>query len=291
MILKNTTKNFTVIPNELIADTEISTGAFKLYCYLASKPESWNINNKDITKQLKIGSKDTLAKYWRELNDAGWIEKSVEQDKSGKFTGKTILKLFNNRNPKNTEIGEKPNSQKNRIPKNQENLKSRIHSNTNPISKTDINIKTNKEKNIKKEDSLINAKTQELMTNLKIDEEFIKEVIEYRKAIKKPLATVYALNLLLNEILKVVLKYKVSAREVFEFIAGKQWQSIKFDWDEVKKEFGNQVQGANNNANNINTGYMSSVGQQTAQNGLKWLERRRKQREKQANIIDTETDF
>jgi hypothetical protein len=129
------------------------------------------------------------------------------------------------------------------------------------------------------------------MTNLKIDEEFIKEVIEYRKAIKKPLATVYALNLLLNEILKVVLKYKVSAREVFEFIAGKQWQSIKFDWDEVKKEFGNQLQGANNNANNINTRYMSSVGQQTAQNGLKWLERRRNQREVQANTIDTETDF
>jgi hypothetical protein len=76
------------------------------------------------------------------------------------------------------------------------------------------------------------------MTNLKIDEEFIKEVIEYRKAIKKPLATVYALNLMLNSILKVVLKYKVSAREVFEFIAGKQWQSIKVDWDEVKNEFG-----------------------------------------------------
>jgi predicted transcriptional regulator len=103
-----------------------------------------------------------------------------------------------------------------------------------------INNKTKKEKNIKKSThtKLKNDKTFELMQKLNVDDNFIKEVIEYRKAIKKPIVTAYALNLFLNSVLKVVETYKVNPEEVFEFIAGKQWQSINHSWDEVKNEFG-----------------------------------------------------
>jgi len=73
-----------------------------------------------------------------------------------------------------------------------------------------------KEKNIKKEKTLINSTTQELMTNLKVDENFVNEIIEYRKDLGKPLKTTQGLNGLLRKYLDIYLKLKLSPREIFE---------------------------------------------------------------------------
>jgi hypothetical protein len=137
-----------------------------------------------------------------------------------------------------------------------------------------------KEKSIKKNNihTLMNSKTMELMKNLNVDENFIKEILEYRKAIKKPIATSYALNLLLNSILKVVLKYQVAPEQVFEFLAGKQWQSIKAEWEEVKNEF---------SKTQINNSYLSEAGQATAQNAMDWLA----EEEAKQNTIDSGIDY
>ena len=147
MILKNLTKNYTTIPNELIIDTSISEKAFRLYCYLAAKPQSWEINNKDIMKQLNIGSNNSLAKYWNELINSGWIEKQREKDKTGKFTGKTLIILHENRNRKSCENGEEPKSQTNRNRKSCEIAKSAIHNKTEYTNNTDINNKKEKKEN------------------------------------------------------------------------------------------------------------------------------------------------
>jgi hypothetical protein len=164
---------------------------------------------------------------------------------------------------------------------------------TNTKNTNTKNTNTKKEKNIKKSThtKFINDKTLKLMKSLNVDDKFVEEIISYRKQIKKPIATTQALNLMLNSILKVVTAYRVSPDEVFEFIAGKQWQSIKVDWDEVKNEFGNQLQGVNNNTNNVNNGYLSEAGQATAQNAESWLEKRRRQRETEANTVDIEIEF
>jgi len=167
MILKNLTKNYTTIPNELIVDTSISAGAFRLYCYLASKPETWEVNNKDIMKSLKIGSKDTLSKYWNELIKNNWIEKQQERNSNGKFTGKTILILHNNRNPKNTEILKSGNSEKYGNPKNTEIGKSRKHSNTNINSNTEYISKTEKEKPTSKEETSKEKEPLKTIDNLR----------------------------------------------------------------------------------------------------------------------------
>jgi predicted transcriptional regulator len=165
---------------------------------------------------------------------------------------------------------------------------------TNTKNTNTKNTNTKKVKNIKKSThtKLKNDKTFELMQKLNVDDNFIEELISYRKQIKKPIATTQALNLMLNNILKVVTAYRVRPGEVFEFIAGKQWQSIKFDWDEVKKEFSNQLQKeANNNTNNINNGYMSKAGQETYNNAMEWVAEEEAKEQAEQNTIDTEIDY
>ena len=59
--------DFTKIPNDLLRDKNLTSGAFRLYVYLASKPSDWNVNNSDIKTQLSIGSNNTIAKLFKEL--------------------------------------------------------------------------------------------------------------------------------------------------------------------------------------------------------------------------------
>ncbi len=231
MILKNLTRNFTSIPNELIIDTSISEKAFRLYCYLASKPESWEINNTDIMKNLKIGSNNSLAKYWKELINSGWIEKQKEKDKSGKFTGKTILILHNNRNRKSCENGNLPKSQDNRNRKSCEIAKSAIHNNTDIYSNTEYSSNTEntkKEKINKKEKKFFeDVLVQSLMNDLGVDEEFVRDLIFYRDEIEKPIKTISGLRGLLKEILNASLATKKSAYELAEIMKENEWKTIK----------------------------------------------------------------
>lgn len=79
------TKNFFKGPNEIVLDDNISNGAFRLAMYILTKPDGWSVNNSDIMKKLRIGSKRTLAKYWRELLESGWIERCRERLDDGRF--------------------------------------------------------------------------------------------------------------------------------------------------------------------------------------------------------------
>lgn len=65
--------NFTIIPNEIITDSNITSGALRVYLYVSSKPTEWNIFNADIQKQLGIKKERTLSLYWRNLLDNGYI--------------------------------------------------------------------------------------------------------------------------------------------------------------------------------------------------------------------------
>lgn len=84
-ILKNRlTENFSTIPNGIIVDTRLSTGARILYCYLASKPDNWKIWNNDIKKSLGISNNHTIAKYFKELLDTGWINRTLNRSEDSK---------------------------------------------------------------------------------------------------------------------------------------------------------------------------------------------------------------
>ncbi len=77
-------KDFTIIPNELINDSELDMKARFIFIYLASKPEDWKYYNRKMEADLKC-EKDTRIKYTKQLVDRGWI--SIEQQilPGGKF--------------------------------------------------------------------------------------------------------------------------------------------------------------------------------------------------------------
>ena len=110
-ILKNRSlKNFSIIPNAIIIDKRLSANAFRIYCYLASRPDGWKVNNIDIKNQLDIKDKDTLTKYWKELLASGWLERTQEISEGGKFTG-----LYNYTLREKPEYGKNPNTGKTRL--------------------------------------------------------------------------------------------------------------------------------------------------------------------------------
>ncbi len=77
-IIKNQLKReYSQIPNETVIDLTISAGAFRVLVYLYSKPDNWNVYNKDICKQLDM-SEQTLTKYWKQLLKSRWLRREKQ---------------------------------------------------------------------------------------------------------------------------------------------------------------------------------------------------------------------
>ena len=108
MVLRNKlVNNFSIIPNGLIEDNNISAGAFRVFAYLVSRPDNWNVFNKQIMGALNIKKQDTLSKYWKELIREGWISRTKITNSSdgviGAFTYKlNEAKTVNAPTPKNS---------------------------------------------------------------------------------------------------------------------------------------------------------------------------------------------
>ncbi|MFV0393238.1 MAG: helix-turn-helix domain-containing protein [Coprobacillaceae bacterium] len=73
-ILKNKLiKDYTMIPNWIIYDTEISDNAFRLLAYLYSKPDDWNVIQKNIAKDLGVGT-TSISRRIKELKKHNALE-------------------------------------------------------------------------------------------------------------------------------------------------------------------------------------------------------------------------
>jgi hypothetical protein len=107
--MKNTLKaNFSQIPNELVTDLSISSGALRVLLYLVTKPDGWNVHNLDVCKNLNINEK-TLTKYWKELLNSVWLRReiTVDEDKDGQFTGGYTYQIGHFTKAKPLRAGEK----------------------------------------------------------------------------------------------------------------------------------------------------------------------------------------
>lgn len=87
--------NFTMVPNEVILSKELSSQAKVIYMYMASKSEGWNVYNTDIQNSLGIKSKNSMAKYFKELLNGGWIMREKQKSEQGIFNGGFYYYLFN----------------------------------------------------------------------------------------------------------------------------------------------------------------------------------------------------
>ncbi|GAA4273747.1 helix-turn-helix domain-containing protein [Aquimarina gracilis] len=89
-ILNNIKKDFTISPNKLINNNNISDRARFLFVYMSSKPSDWTFYNYQLSKALGY-SVDTLRKYIKELVETGWVVKEKQKRISGKFTANTYI--------------------------------------------------------------------------------------------------------------------------------------------------------------------------------------------------------
>lgn len=87
--LKKHSTGFTQIPNDLICDPSLSAKAKAIYCYIFSRPDTWQFYMQDMVKQMKEG-KDAVREALKELALAGWIIRTQVKDKSGKFVWSEI---------------------------------------------------------------------------------------------------------------------------------------------------------------------------------------------------------
>lgn len=157
-VLKNKLKEkFVTVPQKIIMDNRLSFGAKVLYCYLVSKPNDWVIRNSEIMEALNI-SKDTIAKYFKELVVNGWIDRKRQVDSQNQFTGLYDYVIYET--PKVSEIGKMPKSEDFRNRKNAEEI-------TNTISSSNIDSINNKN-NIKDNNNInnnINNKKEIIIDN------------------------------------------------------------------------------------------------------------------------------
>lgn len=144
-------KDFTVIPNSLIEDNEISDRARFLFVYLACKPDNWNFNNYNLSKSLRY-SEDTLRKYMQELENRGWIKRILKRRYLGKFTFNVYV-IHGSRQPKQEEKKlpyRKKQNPKNTVSENFRHGKTPTHNNTKYKQKTTNNKTYPNSKNSKK---------------------------------------------------------------------------------------------------------------------------------------------
>jgi hypothetical protein len=75
--------NFTIIPNDIIRNKNISDRARFIFCYMASMPDDWKFYQGVMAKELGY-TKDTLRKYIEELLETGYLDREQRRE-VGKF--------------------------------------------------------------------------------------------------------------------------------------------------------------------------------------------------------------
>ncbi|KAA6228820.1 hypothetical protein FMM55_00600 [Campylobacter sp. LR196d] len=151
--------NFSIIPNEIIKNNELSAMARIVAIYLLSLPKNWKVKLNYIAKELNI-SYNTCNKYIKELVANEILEKIQLKDNEGKFVDEFIysIKINNQKDLKDIIQDElekiefkelKKYSEENELDKD-ESPKNNNSSRLTNLPLTD-NLSTNNKENLKKE--------------------------------------------------------------------------------------------------------------------------------------------
>lgn len=247
-VLRNKRKiNFSNIPNELIEDTRLSSNAFRIMCYLLTKPDMWTVVNSDISKRTGVKDPKTLSKCFKELLENGWVERERVRNDKGELKGGYNYIL--------SESPLYPNTDKSLIRKESilgENGETNI-SNTNLNSNTN-KVSNNKEKKsvktppvrLTKEQMAIKSKVgvkgfkllQENSESFKgLGREKILLFIDwmaYRYSERKvPIGTIRVLKSQLTHFHKNGVKVIQKAMDLAKESGGSGWIDIKYAFEKV----------------------------------------------------------
>ena len=79
------TKNYTIVPNSIFSDTNITGKAKSIFCYLISKPDDWQFYVDEITKNFKE-SKGAIQSGLKELEKYGYLIRRRQFSSKGKIS-------------------------------------------------------------------------------------------------------------------------------------------------------------------------------------------------------------
>lgn len=133
-------KKFTQIPNAIVIDPKLSDGALRVFLYMSTKPDNWQFNNRDIQLNLGIKRAETIAKYWKELINSGWISRQPILNENGKPSGYFDYILNFEPvvpTPQNTELVTPTTNKPDTV--SQQLLKNRSHNNKESFSNKELN--------------------------------------------------------------------------------------------------------------------------------------------------------
>ncbi len=82
--------NYSVIHNTPINDNNLSCEALGVITYLLSKPDDWIVQNNEIKQRFDIG-RDKLARIFRELTNAGYMQREQTRTDSGQWEWDTTI--------------------------------------------------------------------------------------------------------------------------------------------------------------------------------------------------------
>lgn len=98
-------KNFTIVDNTVIEDTELSWKAKGVFLYLWSKSDDWQFYEVEVTKHAKDG-RDSLRSALKELEARGYLKRTRNRNGKGQVTNsdwilseKPMLKKATQENP------------------------------------------------------------------------------------------------------------------------------------------------------------------------------------------------
>lgn len=99
--------HYTMVPNEIFRDPEVTPAAAKVYGFLRSHTSGYRTNVRGIATQMKLG-KNTVNNALQVLEKIGYVKREWATDSKGLRNGITY-KVFDSRCPQNGDTGV-PNS-------------------------------------------------------------------------------------------------------------------------------------------------------------------------------------
>lgn len=88
IVRTNKNKNYTVISNEVFLRTDLSAKAKGLYGYLMTKPDDWKIYKGNLKDSFTDG-RESISTAFKELEDAGYIKRTILRSEEGTYKGCT----------------------------------------------------------------------------------------------------------------------------------------------------------------------------------------------------------
>lgn len=75
-------RNFTIIPNDVLRDENLTYRARGILCYLLSQPCDWTVSSHRLRREATEG-RDAIRAALKELMNAGYLRRDREQDARG----------------------------------------------------------------------------------------------------------------------------------------------------------------------------------------------------------------